>query len=320
MRPRYFVVFLATFAFSATAEAREFRVNQVPNGPDFSCNVCHEPGNTGYVNPFGVQVLEHLSQQNVQWEELAQLDADGDGYSNGLELGDPDGTWRRGDPHPNVNPTHPGIYEDNLCGNGNREPNEECEDEDPGDITCQSEGFYAGRVTCNSVCQIDTSFCINCGNGELDPEEECENTNLGGRTCTGLGYDGGSLGCLGNCTLDTSACEGEPTPVCGDGIIVGSEECEGSNLGGASCVSIGYEDGGLLGCNDDCTFDTDRCLGAPAEDEEPTPVPGIGPPLPDEAFANDDDSSCSTAGSPGGLTGVFGLLLLVGLIRRMRNR
>lgn len=309
-------IFVASVAYSVTASAREFRVNQVPNGPEFSCNVCHEPGNTGYVNPFGVQVLDNLSQQNVVWEDLAMLDADGDGYTNGVELGDPDGTWRRGDAHPGGNPTHPGIFADNLCGNGNMEPNEECEDGDVGEATCQSEGFYAGRVTCNNICQISTSSCINCGNGQLDPEEECEGDDVGGRTCASLGYDGGTLGCLGNCKLDTSSCDGEPTPVCGDGIIVGTEECEGDNLGGASCVTAGYPEGGILQCEGDCTFNTRRCLGAPEEEEDLTPVPGgSGRPLSDGARAPDDES-CSTAGGLPGALSVLGFFIVLGLVRR----
>jgi hypothetical protein len=312
-------VFAAVFLFSFPATAREFRVQQVPNGPDFSCNVCHEQGNTGYVNAFGVQVLEALSNQNVVWSELAQRDADGDGYSNGLELGDPDGTWRRGDPHPSGRATNPGLYDSNLCGNGIEEPGEECENDDVGDATCQDAGFHAGRVVCNSICRIDTSFCINCGNGQVDSDEECENADVDGRTCAGLGYDGGTLGCLANCTLDTSSCTGEPTPICGDGIIVGSEDCEGENLGGASCVTVGYEDGGLLRCNADCTYDIDRCLGENSNDEdERVAVPGgDGPALPPGAFANDDDG-CSAAG--GATPRLPIVLMLLGLFLTRTRR
>ena len=48
---------------------------------------------------------------DVVWgPELAALDADGDGFTNGEELQDPEGAWRLGDPKPG-NPdavTHPG--------------------------------------------------------------------------------------------------------------------------------------------------------------------------------------------------------------------
>ena len=46
--------------------------------------------------------------------------------------------------------------------------------------------------------------------------------------------------------------------VCGNGTIEASEECEGSNLDGETCVTQGYLDG-VLGCNDDCTFDKSDC-------------------------------------------------------------
>jgi hypothetical protein len=314
---RVFIVIAAILLVPTTASARDFRVQQIPNGPRFSCDTCHEPGNFGYLNPFGFQVLESLSENDVVWAELANLDADNDGYPNGVELGDPNGSWRIGDSHPGGTPSNPGIYESNLCGNDRREANEECEDGDVGEAMCSDFGFHAGRVTCNSICQLDTSFCINCGNGMVDDDEECEGADVAGRTCQQLGYDGGSLGCRANCTLDTSACTGEPTPVCGDGIIVGSEECEGQNLGGASCVTLGWVDGGFLGCNNDCTFDTDRCLGLPDDgEEEYTEVPGSGAPaLPPDAFANDDEGCSTASGSAGGL-GLFGLLLGFGFVRR----
>jgi len=45
---------------------------------------------------------------------------------------------------------------------------------------------------------------------------------------------------------------------CGDGIIDGGEVCDGENLGGEDCTSLGF-DGGELACDIDCTFDTSGC-------------------------------------------------------------
>ena len=56
--------------------------------------------------------------------------------------------------------------------------------------------------------------------------------------------------------------------VCGDGIINGGEECDGAALGGETCVSQGA-DGGVLGCNSDCTFDVDECVGCGNDDQDP---------------------------------------------------
>ena len=52
-------------------------------------------------NPFGLTV------------EADFLDAGDDGFTNGEELGDPDGTWVVGDPDPEVDAIyHPGDAED----------------------------------------------------------------------------------------------------------------------------------------------------------------------------------------------------------------
>ncbi|MBU1239113.1 hypothetical protein KJ865_05325, partial [Myxococcota bacterium] len=48
---------------------------------------------------------------------------------------------------------------------------------------------------------------------------------------------------------------------CGDNSAASSEECDGTDLKGASCVTRGYEGGTLL-CNLDCTFDISACQTA----------------------------------------------------------
>lgn len=45
---------------------------------------------------------------------------------------------------------------------------------------------------------------------------------------------------------------------CGNNIREGSEECDGSDLNGETCVSRGFI-GGTLSCNDNCTFNTFGC-------------------------------------------------------------
>lgn len=46
--------------------------------------------------------------------------------------------------------------------------------------------------------------------------------------------------------------------VCGDGIVEFDEQCDGSDLGGATCESLGFS-GGTLGCTSNCTYDTSNC-------------------------------------------------------------
>ena len=66
-------------------------------------------------------------------------------------------------------------------------------------------------------------------------------------------------------------------PYCGNGIVDGSDECDGDDFNSHSCASQGF-DGGELGCTEDCRFDTTGCtydcravdLGTVTEDIEIT--------------------------------------------------
>lgn len=103
------VVLLAAGVLAAAgeAEARAQRVLQIPNGGANGCANCHlSAAGGGPRNAFGQMVeADYLSPAGfsgrVQWgPELAKLDADGDGFTNGEELGDPDGLWKAGDADP----------------------------------------------------------------------------------------------------------------------------------------------------------------------------------------------------------------------------
>lgn len=111
-----------------------------------------------------------------------------------------------------------------------------------------------------------------CGNTAIELGEECDGVNLGGNTCVSLGFDGGSLGCAADCTLDTSACE-TIEEFCGDGIINLAEDCDGAQLGNATCASAGFVFG-TIACNPaTCQLDTSACQNAWTEDFEDGVVP-----------------------------------------------
>ncbi|GFN79645.1 temptin [Plakobranchus ocellatus] len=60
----------------------------------------------GKRNAFGVDFAKFGSKWN---EEICQADSDGDGWTNGYELGDPDCAWSPGQtPSRSDNITHPG--------------------------------------------------------------------------------------------------------------------------------------------------------------------------------------------------------------------
>ncbi|HOE82652.1 MAG TPA: hypothetical protein PK329_06805, partial [Myxococcota bacterium] len=102
-----------------------------------------------------------------------------------------------------------------------------------------------------------------CGNGAIEGGEDCDGSELGLATCVTEGFIGGLLGCNSDCTFDTSACT-TGTGVCGDGILDGGEQCDGTNLNGHTCVTLGFG-GGELGCSSLCRFDTSGCTAPPAD-------------------------------------------------------
>ncbi len=276
----------------AKAEARPFRVSQVPNGSQANCLTCHTSGFGGVRNLFGAQVEASFltvagPAGSVVWgPALAALDSDGDGYTNGEELGDPSGAWRTGDPNPTLLiATLPGYAScassagtgavcarcggsadvtqncPDPCGDSSTYAvaGEACDGTSLGGSTCLSEGFDGGTLACNASCSgLVTSGCTTlpaqvCGDGARTGTEACDGTSLGGATCVSEGFDGGTLACNASCSsLVTSGCTTLPAQVCGDGARTGTEACDGTSLGGATCVSEGF-DGGTLACNASCS-------------------------------------------------------------------
>lgn len=82
--------------------------NRVPNGAKFSCLMCHSnmsgDGTTKFYSDF-------KSAGNKWTTSLAGKDSDGDGYNNGVELQDPNGTWVQGQANPGVyaSVSNPGV-------------------------------------------------------------------------------------------------------------------------------------------------------------------------------------------------------------------
>ncbi|MBU1240136.1 hypothetical protein KJ865_10555, partial [Myxococcota bacterium] len=99
-----------------------------------------------------------------------------------------------------------------------------------------------------------------CGDGVVTGNEECDVDAYGGESCETLGYHGGTLLCNYDCTIGTEICEYFGR--CQDETVQPLfEECDMSDLGGATCESLGYY-GGTLGCTGGCRFDVTQCEGA----------------------------------------------------------
>lgn len=102
-----------------------------------------------------------------------------------------------------------------------------------------------------------------CGNGVQEEGEVCDGGDLRGTSCTTFdGFTGGSLACSATCdAFVISGCSS--APICGDGAIGAPEACDGTNLGGRTCTSLGYVSG-TLSCDATCQLDVSGCSMAPA--------------------------------------------------------
>ncbi len=120
-----------------------------------------------------------------------------------------------------------------VCGNGEVESDEQCDDENE----TSGDG-------CSEACQIEEGFrcpvagsrCEECGNGEVESTEVCDDGNRRSGD-----------GCNESCTFmeATYACpvEGEPCEKCGDGTEDAHERCDDGNAASgdgcnASCTAI----------------------------------------------------------------------------------
>ncbi len=141
------------------------------------------------------------------------------------------------------------------CGDGTLNSGEQC-DGGVGATTCDDLGYTGGTLACRADCTFDASGCYLCGDYvRQNPPEQCDGLALGGATCSTINsdFDGGLLACSSSCLYDTSGCTD-----CGDDLREGLERCDGDDLGGKTCLSLGFE-GGTLSCTASCAFDTSGC-------------------------------------------------------------
>jgi cysteine-rich repeat protein len=155
------------------------------------------------------------------------------------------------------------------CGNGARDPGEECDD-----------GNRIDGDTCEANCTLPF-----CGNGIKDTEEDCDDGN---------GIDGDT--CEANCTL----------PFCGNGIKDTEEDCDdGNGIDGDDCeanCTLPFCGNGIKDTEEDCD-DGNGIDGDDCEANCTLPFCGNGirdlrEACDDGNFANGDgcDSSCVRQG------------------------
>ncbi len=151
------------------------------------------------------------------------------------------------------------------CGNGVIDTGEECDGTELNSMTCEGLGLGSGELTCLASCRFDRGQCDGvvpgCGNAVKEGDEACDGTDFGGATCASFGYHGGAITCTSECIIDLAGCVA--TGKCGDGIIQDAyEQCDGVELNGATCASVGHH-AGTLACGSDCQFDYTNCLNSP---------------------------------------------------------
>lgn len=117
-----------------------------------------------------------------------------------------------------ADPIHRTGMENSICPNGSREDSEQCDD---------------NNGTVGDGCAANCRF-INCGDAQLDsPYEDCDD-----------GDNDSADGCDGRfCFVEMGwHCDGIPSmcaPSCGDGAIIGGEQCDDQNLASGDGCSAG---------------------------------------------------------------------------------
>lgn len=225
-----------------------------------------------------------------------------------------------------------------VCKDGILDTSEECETNTFNGKTCSSidSKFYSGELTCNN-CVISTENCFDLKQTIQNSciVNNKQNTSL---ECTLLNsefdknYVSGTITFDNACAFDLDNCleeiieepinapdqndpivepdQNDPIvndpivqepinePVCGNGIIEIGEFCEANNLMGVNCQSLGF-DGGILGCNVNCNFDTINCYNL---DEE-------GQIISTGSTDNNSRGTTNITETSGEETNIFGIIL-----------
>ena len=236
------------------AGATYLRAGFQPDGSLFPADL-----DTVYTTAVGVRALL------ASGDELAGRRGLVTGYLEGAQAAD--GSWQ-GDAFLTaavVRALH-AVATTPFCGDGALNTGlEQCDLLDLGTATCESAGFGPGTLSCDASCRLVTSACAPppvCGDGAINKAgEACDGFELGGESCASLGFGGGDLFCSSRCTFDTAGCT--VLPECGDGVTnQASEACDGPDLSGATCGSLGLGDG-LLACTNGCRYDASGCSAQP---------------------------------------------------------
>jgi hypothetical protein len=232
-------VFVALVAGAAPAYAFESYAFLIPCrateenavGTVRPCITCHNNADGGgscasppCLNPFGIA----FQGNDRRWDNaLAILDTDGDGFSNGVELGDPDGSWQ------------PAMGIPGYCGCASRPGQASFT---PGDTDADMD-----RYCCvgQDLSTPPNGSCLD--SGERTGQFDCDDTNALSNT-----------GQVEDCSnLQDNDCDGLPTLLDPDCASVVDRDGDGfcpmgrDDNGDGNCISNAAERTADVDCNDD---------------------------------------------------------------------
>ncbi|HVK89712.1 MAG TPA: DUF4215 domain-containing protein [Kofleriaceae bacterium] len=251
------------------------------NGATKACTPMCQPNRCGDGYPFtsagGTEECDDGDlENNDSCTTTCQIPECGDGQINGSEVCD-DGNTGNGDGCRGTGgsactvetgwtctgTTVSKCTANSVCGNGIKQGSEGCDDGGtmPGDgcsMMCAVEPGW----TCTGIQPSTCTHTPVCGDGITEGIEMCD---YGTMDNNGVDCADGSppaYGASNACIACTNMCMSVVSvDFCGDTAINGSEQCDGSALGGATCVSQGFG-GGTLACSASCMYDTSACTAA----------------------------------------------------------
>jgi len=103
-----------------------------------------------------------------------------------------------------------------------------------------------------------TDTAGNAATETVDVGFDCGGLAICDGACTELGTDENCAACGDACGGEDMCANGRCNDGCGNGVIEPGEQCEGGNLDGFNCESLGFGPG-VLTCDANCFFDTSNC-------------------------------------------------------------
>lgn len=175
----------------AVAPAHAFSTypTRIPNGRVNNCLNCHLTAQGGTArNSFGNDTRATRTGALPNWPALHSLDSDGDGFTNGEELGDPCGVWRTG--------TQPMFTAVTLPADANSFPaehtNQNCGTASSGTGSSSGSGGESGATSSDSA----SSTSGGGGTTGGDTGGSSGSSGDGGMGCTACDASGGGASAL----------------------------------------------------------------------------------------------------------------------------